>query len=128
MLLLTNDECVAEHWRSQWHTAFRIQTSAFRLPRSAFPWYAGDMSRAGAPSLRWFHLTPGRVVVGLLVIEGLLWLSERFQWFPFNGHKGWTVLIGMAAIVVAMFLMLLGFSLPCCFGCGSNSASARCSC
>ena len=107
MLLLTNDECVAEHWRSQWHTAFRIQTSVFRLPRSAFSWYAGDMSHAAAPNLRWYHLTPGRVVVALLVIEGLLWLSERLQWFPFNHHKGWTVLIGMAAIVLAFVFLSL---------------------
>ena len=28
----------------------------------------------------------------LLALEGLLLLSERFQWFAFNRHKGWTVL------------------------------------
>jgi hypothetical protein len=28
---------------------------------------------------RWFHVTPGRLLVVLLTVEGLLWLSERFQ-------------------------------------------------
>ncbi len=40
------------------------------------------------PKLHWFHLTPDRLVIGLLVVEGLLWLSERFQWFGFSQHKG----------------------------------------
>ena len=31
-------------------------------------------------------------------MECLLWLSERFQWFPFNAHKGWTVLIAVAVV------------------------------
>ena len=32
--------------------------------------------------IRWFHLTPGRVVIGLLAVEVLLWLSEtdRLAW------------------------------------------------
>jgi hypothetical protein len=58
---------------------------------------------------RWFHLTPDRFVVALLIVECLLWLSERFQWFPFSHHKGWTVLITIAIVVVAMLLMLLWF-------------------
>ena len=31
------------------------------------------------PKRRWFRPTPGWLLVGLLVVEGLLWLSERFQ-------------------------------------------------
>jgi len=38
---------------------------------------------------------------------GLLWLSERFQWFSLNHHKGWTVLIAVAAVVMAAVVMLL---------------------
>lgn len=45
------------------------------------------------PKLRWFHLTPGQLLVVLLVVEGVLLMSERFQWFAFNEKKGWTVLI-----------------------------------
>ena len=41
--------------------------------------------------------------------RGLLWLSERFHWFPFNAHKGWTVLIAVASLGVFLLLMLLWF-------------------
>ncbi len=58
---------------------------------------------------RRFHPTPSWLVLGLLVVEGLLWLSERFGWFWFNEKKGWTVLIGVAAVGVAMLVMLLWF-------------------
>ena len=56
---------------------------------------------------RWFHLPPDRFVIGLLLGICLLWLSERFQWFGFNHHKGWTVLIAVAAVGVAAFVVLL---------------------
>lgn len=61
-----------------------------------------------APELRprWYHLTPDRLILALLSVEGLLWLSEQFQWFPFNEHKGWTVLIAIASIGVFLLLML----------------------
>ena len=42
-------------------------------------------------------------------MEGLLLLSERFQWFTFNEHKGWAVLIAVAALGVALLLMLYWF-------------------
>jgi len=58
---------------------------------------------------RWFHLTPDRLVIGLLVMECLLWLSERFRWFGFNEKKGWTVLIAVAVVGAAFLLMLLWF-------------------
>ena len=32
--------------------------------------------------------TPAWLIFGLLVVEGLLWLSERYQWFWFNERKG----------------------------------------
>ena len=50
------------------------------------------------PQGRWFRLSPDRSVIGLLLAICLLWLSERFQWFGFNHHKGWTVLIAVAAV------------------------------
>jgi hypothetical protein len=67
------------------------------------------MIDAPTPQPRWFHLTPDRAVVALLVVECLLWLSERLQLFAFNRHRGWTVLIAVACVVVAMLLMLLWF-------------------
>ena len=42
------------------------------------------------PRRRWFGPTPGSVVLGLLAVEGFLFLSERFEWFAFNRHKGCT--------------------------------------
>jgi hypothetical protein len=47
------------------------------------------------PNHRWYHLTPARFFVGLLAVQVFLLLSEKFQWFPFNQNKGWTVLIAM---------------------------------
>ncbi len=61
------------------------------------------------PKPRWYRLTPDRLVNGLLVVECLLWLSERFHWFPFNYHKGWTVLIAVATVGAALLFMLLCF-------------------
>jgi hypothetical protein len=58
---------------------------------------------------RWFHVTPDRFVVGLLLMQCLLWLSERFQWFRFNTYMGWTVLIDASVVGVAMLVMLLSF-------------------
>ena len=48
-------------------------------------------------------------MLGLLALEGFLWLSERFRWFPFNEHKGWTVLICLATVGAALVLMFLWF-------------------
>lgn len=55
---------------------------------------------------RWFYLSPDRFVIGLLLGVCLLWLSERFQWFSFNHHKGWTVLIAVAAVGAAAIVSL----------------------
>ena len=72
----------------------------------------GPVSEANAaapPRRRWLRLTPGRLVVALLAFEGFLLLSEHFRWFGFHYHKGWTVLIAVAAVGAAMLLMLLWF-------------------
>jgi hypothetical protein len=60
-------------------------------------------SAASQPSLRWFHLTPDRCVVPLLVVEGCLLLAEWLDWFP----KGYAVLSGLASVVAATLLMFL---------------------
>lgn len=61
------------------------------------------------PKRRWFRPTPGWLILALLVLECLLWLSERFQWFGFNQHKGWTVLIGVGVVGATILFMLLWF-------------------
>ena len=48
------------------------------------------------PNHRWFQPTPDRFFVGLLAVQVFLFLSEHYQWFAFNEHKGWTVLIAVA--------------------------------
>jgi hypothetical protein len=58
------------------------------------------------PPVRWYHPTPGRLLVGLLALEGLLVLSEWLRLLPFNRHKGWTVLIAIACVGVFMVVML----------------------
>lgn len=71
--------------------------------------YNANMADA-APNPRWYRLTPDRIVIGLLAVECLLWMSEPFQWFSFNLHKGWTVLIAVAVVGVAFLFMLLWFA------------------
>ncbi len=61
------------------------------------------------PKTRWFRLTPDRCVLALLALEGFLLLSAWFRWFPFNQHKGWSVLICLAAVGAALVLMFLWF-------------------
>ena len=58
------------------------------------------------PTRRWFSPTPGWLVLFSLATTGLLYLSERFQGFPFNHRKGWTVLVAVAAAAVVLLLML----------------------
>jgi hypothetical protein len=67
------------------------------------------MADTPAARARWFHPTPARFVLGLLALDVLLLLSQRFRWFPFNEQKGWTVLISLAAVVAGMLAMGLWF-------------------
>src|SRR5208282_2656313 len=65
------------------------------------------------PRTRWFRLTPDRFVLALLVVECLLWLSERFAWLGW--HKGYAVLTGVAVVGVAMMSMLALFAVALVF-------------
>jgi hypothetical protein len=56
---------------------------------------------------RWYCPTPGWLVFGSMAVTGLLFLSERWRWFPFNEHKGWTVLVAVAGVGVVLGVMLL---------------------
>lgn len=68
-----------------------------------------DQPATPKPRLRWFHLTPGCLLVVLLIVEGILLLSER--WLP----KGWSVLFTIASVCMAMVLMLLWYILALLF-------------
>jgi len=63
--------------------------------------------RESRPKRRWYYITPDRLIMGLLAVEGVLFLSEWFQWFAFNEKKGYTVLIAVAAVCVVLVVMLL---------------------
>ncbi len=65
------------------------------------------------PSIRWYHLTPGRCLPILLVVEGLLWLSERFHWLPWE--KGYAVMTAAVTVVLAMLLIVLWFGVALVF-------------
>jgi hypothetical protein len=56
---------------------------------------------------RRFLLTPARFFIGLLVVQVFLLLSEKFRWFAFNEQKGWTVLIALGVVGVAVLVMVL---------------------
>ena len=64
------------------------------------------LGMADAAKRRWFHPTPDRLVRVLLALEGFLWLSERFRWFAFNQHKGYAVLVAVAAVAAFLLLMV----------------------
>jgi Leucine-rich repeat (LRR) protein len=80
--------------------------SGLQIPASFC--YDADMP-APTPTRRHFLPTPAWLIYGLLVVEGLLWLSERYRWFWFNEHKGWTVLIAVASVGVTMLIISAWF-------------------
>ncbi len=77
------------------------------------------------PKLRWYRLTPDRLVLGLLAIEAFLLLSNWGCWFPFNQHKGWTVVMAVAAVgltlLVFMLWLVAGWLSRCRFQCSLRS-------
>ncbi len=70
---------------------------------------AGAGGRAPSVTRGGLRPTPSHAVVALLALEGFLWLSERFGWFAFNQHRGWTVLIAVAGVGAFFVPMLLWF-------------------
>src|SRR5688572_28412046 len=65
--------------------------------------------RSTKTSRRWFHPAPGHIGIGLLMLQGLLLVSERFRWFRFNEQPGLTVLVTVAAAGLAILVMLFWF-------------------
>jgi hypothetical protein len=60
----------------------------------------GDTTQA-----RWYHPTPDRLVLLLLVVEGLLVAAQWQEWLA----KGWPVLIVVATVGGTMLLMVVWF-------------------
>ena len=59
---------------------------------------------------RWFHQTPARLLVVLLVVEGILLPSQH--WMP----KGYAVLTAIAVVGVTIAVMLTWWLLALCLG------------
>ena len=91
---------------------FRLvrQPNKTRLPIPHFGgfWYITGMA-VPEPNRRWFHPTPGHLLLVLLAIEAILFFSER--WIL----KGWSVLIAVTAVGVFLIGMVLWFALALVF-------------
>jgi hypothetical protein len=49
----------------------------------------------------------GHILIGLLVVEGILVLCDRFRWFGFDEHKGWTGSMAVLCVAAAALLLLV---------------------
>ena len=56
---------------------------------------------------RWFHLTPGRLLVAVLAAEVFLYLSHRLRWFSFSEQSEWTALYVAALAGIMLFVLLV---------------------
>ncbi len=63
------------------------------------------MDDVAQPKLRWYRMTPDRLILGLLAVEAFLLLSEWRCWLPLNQYKGWTVLTAITAVGVTLMLL-----------------------
>jgi hypothetical protein len=65
------------------------------------------------PQRRWLHFALDRLILGLLPVEGLLWLSDRLHW-P-GWQKGYAVLAAVAVVLAAMLFMAVWFAVALIF-------------
>ena len=69
-----------------------------------------EPQRSEPPTSRRFCVTPDRLVVGILLLGVILLLCARCGWIDSDGHKGWSVLIAVAVVIVATVLLLLWYT------------------
>ena len=62
--------------------------------------------KTGSRSHR-YQSMPNLIVKGLLAMDILLLLADQQQWFCFNVHKGWLVLMAFGALGIAVLLLLV---------------------
>lgn len=67
------------------------------------------MTSSNPPPIRtpWYTPSAAKYLVFVLAGVTFLFASERFQWFAFNRHKGYTVVLGVGFVSLAMTAMLL---------------------
>ena len=58
-------------------------------------------------SLRWYHVTPDRFIIGAFTIEIILLLASRMRWFPTEWQKGWPVLGAVVVAIITVVVLLL---------------------
>jgi hypothetical protein len=59
------------------------------------------------PKARWFVPTPAKLLVGVLMVQGVLFLSAHYRWFWFNERKGYTVLTTVAVTALVLLALAL---------------------
>lgn len=59
------------------------------------------------PKRRWYTPTPTKFLWTIVLLQGVLLLSDHYQWFWFNKRQGYTVLIAVAATASLLLLLLL---------------------
>jgi Leucine-rich repeat (LRR) protein len=61
------------------------------------------------PKTRWYRLTPDRVVIVLLAIEGFMLLSERFEWFEINQSVDVAIMLTIVIVGLTLAITFLWF-------------------
>ncbi|GAF97617.1 unnamed protein product, partial [marine sediment metagenome] len=62
------------------------------------------------PKRRYYHLTPHRLLIGVLAAQGFLLLADRFALFGLNRGSGWNVLLAVALVGLTVLIGLLWFA------------------
>jgi hypothetical protein len=65
---------------------------------------------AAEPSVskpRWYVPTAGKLLVALMLLQGLTFLAARYRWFGLNHYKGYAVLLAIAVTTVCLGLLAI---------------------
>ena len=65
---------------------------------------------ANKSARRWIALTPDRLVVALLVVEGGLLAGDYFGWIGLYGQKGWPFLLAVMLVGLTLLYLATGFA------------------
>jgi len=60
-----------------------------------------------SPKPHWYSLTPDKFLAGLLAVEVLLFLADRYAWFGLASESGWNVLLAVAHVGATLLIGLL---------------------
>jgi hypothetical protein len=54
---------------------------------------------------RWYSPTVGKFLIGILALQGVLYLSQHFKWFAFNQLKGHSLVITVTVTAIGLLLI-----------------------